>query len=398
VAEVDPACAGEPPSAAASRRISAVDPRVRGGASAVSLTVASALGPACAGEPPGGACEVCDDGGPPRARGSQRPDVRARAAGGWTPACAGEPRFAPTNPSPPRVDPRVRGGATLRGAPVKPEAGGPPRARGSQNRCGPRRASPRWTPACAGSLDRAREIQAHEGWVDPRVRGGAISPFLRCPPWTGGPPRARGRCSRRTPRTSMGVDPRVRGGAPSVSAPMTLSWVDPRVRGGAIVCAIASCPALGGPPRARGSRGPPDRPRVRGGAQDLVVQTIGARGGPPRARGSPLRVELRTDGVGWTPACAGEPRRMNALWSATRVDPRVRGGAQPTPGPWCRDSGGPPRARGSREGDREGGAAVRWTPACAGEPGMRLTSYLCTRVDPRVRGGATARPRFTMSA
>src|SRR5262245_45360261 len=70
-------------------------------------------------------------GGPPPARGNRLRFIGRHLGRGWTPACAGEPTPPAGRSSPPRVDPRLRGGTELGGPSARSQEGGPPPARGN---------------------------------------------------------------------------------------------------------------------------------------------------------------------------------------------------------------------------------------------------------------------------
>ncbi len=172
-----------------------------------------------------------------------------------------------------------------------------------------------------------------------------------------------------------------------------------------------SIPACAGEPsriRALAKRVRVD-PRVRGGAIESVHFFLLCAGRSPRARGS-RRVRGRAaTRSGSIPACAGEPGARGRCRTSTRVDPRVRGGADQTYGQITDAEGRSPRARGSRSGDLARGeiggrsprargspaspsandVAAGSIPACAGEPAGSLGLRASRRVDPRVRGGAS---------
>ncbi len=210
------------------------------------------------------------------------------------PACAGQPGLAYLGQSGTRVDPRVRGAATIDQSTASPDQGRSPRARGSQ---GVRhRAAWAWgsIPACAGQPS----FPCYWSWprqVDPRVRGAAhwsAALRLAC---GGRSPRARGSLfSRLLHMPTAGSIPAC-AGQPLNSLPFFLpSWVDPRVRGAARGLHAAS-----------GSR----------------------QGRSPRARGSlPLRANSKFI-PGSIPACAGQPLPCRCTSNRLGVDPRVRGAA-----------------------------------------------------------------------
>ena len=393
-----PACAGEPPARRQRTAPCWVHPRVRGGATAPGNGGGVGMGPS------------------PRARGSHVMDGLARGALGSIPACAGEPPRITSWPHLVGVHPRVRGGACFVRT-LGPRLKGPsPRARGSPQvrRC--EHDAVGSIPACAGE---PRPVCAAipPPKVHPRVRGGAnveINMEIR----RGGPsPRARGsRHHRRARHARMGSIPACAGEPPSGTSSPWTSRVHPRVRGGAAAYVGNSASYLGPSPRARGSRGrhhgpvvglrsipacagEPHRthrpaapcwvhPRVRGGAVRVRALGVGLDGPSPRARGSLGGAPLRHARRGSIPACAGEPTAATNGCARARVHPRVRGGAYPAPNGVRVIAGPSPRARGSHATVRGLDLRVRSIPACAGEPASSLRSVVPPRVHPRVRGGA----------
>ncbi len=312
----------------------------------------------------------------------------------------------------------MRGGAPSYGSGSFASDGRSPRARGSLTRGTYAASSRRSIPACAGEPT-TRPARAAPGGVDPRVRGGAQRNPLRWWARKGRSPRARG-----SPvpgvhhHASRGSIPACAGEPGARTAARSRSRVDPRLRGGAVVPAPAARARSGRSPRARGSRevrvrvaaapgsipacageprGNPRRraaawvdPRVRGGAEAERRHLEDVAGRSPRARGS-RRAEVEALGrLRSIPACAGEPRSPARGSSGRRVDPRVRGGASAPSTTSFADVGRSPRARGSRRTPPPTSPPPRSIPACAGEPRSRCTAAARSRVDPRVRGGAGA--------
>ncbi len=212
-----PACAGEPPSAGRTNDRSTVDPRVCGGAMRDPDRAARAVGRS------------------PRVRGSRDTgrglELRARSI----PACAGEPRPPAARRRAPRVDPRVCGGAFQLAVYLERVQGRSPRVRGSP-RCQEYAGSTaRSIPACAGEPATTTRGRCSIG-VDPRVCGGARG--CRRPRWThrGRSPRVRGsRCSSRRARRGAGSIPACAGEPRDRAAGRIARRVDPRVCGGAFL-------------------------------------------------------------------------------------------------------------------------------------------------------------------
>ena len=136
-----------------------------------------------------------------------------------------------------------------------------------------------------------------------------------------------------------------------------------------------------------------------GGAGREVTAQVEYKGLSPRVRGShPMTMEeLITQ---WSiPACAGEPRDLQARQDTLRVYPRVCGGAFWMWALLGQVAGLSPRVRGSQRALRYYAKSLRSIPACAGEPtrgqGKRRRGW----VYPRVCGGAPLRPgTFTSTA
>ncbi len=277
-------------------------------------------------------------------------------------------------------------------------------------------------PACAGEPLKAR-LECALTWVDPRVCGGAAAGRTPLATSSGRSPRVRGSLpagrlrslpvgsipacagepprSRRSPRRP-GVDPRVCGGAlDRVARAHWPSGRSPRVRGsqagrGARVRTDGSIPACAGEPAASSFPSIASRvdPRVCGGASGFRTRHGRWLGRSPRVRGSQTATACRSAHWGSIPACAGEPSRRGSRATAARVDPRVCGGAQRPRRSGAGGGGRSPRVRGSPRLRQRPRAAAGSIPACAGEPSARAARARWGRVDPRVCGGA----RFWRSA
>ena len=319
-----PACAGEPVGALAVLHDDRVDPRVCGGA-------VDATGPQRGGS-----------GRSPRVRGSPGAGWARPCASGSIPACAGEPAPPRSTPEPRRVDPRVCGGAVKAPRSRPSHKGRSPRVRGSLAAGGARSRELGSIPACAGEPPTGAAGPSR-GRVDPRVCGGAYalstvpsctrgrSPRVRGSPVRGGVGDAREgsipACAGEPPaprRRSrpVRVDPRVCGGArtpwPAVTSRTGRS---PRVRGSRRLRhgprrppgSIPACAGEPRPSRARAWRRRVD-PRVCGGARCRHHAPHSARGRSPRVRGS-LFMGPAAAGVGGSiPACAGEPGTARSVW------------------------------------------------------------------------------------
>ncbi len=239
-----------------------------------------------------------ESGPSPRARGSLALLLQDDALAGSIPACAGEPCRSRSWLCPPRVHPRVRGGAVGYAAGDSSVYGPSPRARGSRQRPVHPVPGPGSIPACAGEPCRARR-GGRPAAVHPRVRGGACRLPAGLITVTGPSPRARG--SRR-------LDHGAAAGPRSIPA-----------------CA-------GEPPSSAPSSAPSSvHPRVRGGAHEHGAPVLPGWGPSPRARGSPSPPSSPPASFGSIPACAGEPGRPGHHGTRGAVHPRVRGGAAPPP-------------------------------------------------------------------
>ena len=197
------------------------------------------------------------------------------------------------------------------------------------------------------------------------------------------------------------------GGAKQLkSQEPAMRGLSPRVRGSRSkraerTEAPRSIPACAGEPVSLGGAvsGGSVYPRVCGGAGREVTAQVEYKGLSPRVRGShPMTMEeLITQ---WSiPACAGEPRDLQARQDTLRVYPRVCGGAFWMWALLGQVAGLSPRVRGSQRALRYYAKSLRSIPACAGEPtrgqGKRRRGW----VYPRVCGGAPLRPgTFTSTA
>ena len=210
----------------------------------------------------------------PRARGSQKAVAGFAKLLGSIPACAGKPQFESRHAPGCRVDPRVRGEATIAAAASATVEGRSPRARGSLYHRSLGFSRFRSIPACAGKPC-CWIFCGMRNKVDPRVRGEA----------------RRGHLSR---YFEKGRSPRARG-SHIVSKSQ---WGFQR-----------SIPACAGKPRFVGIAQSPGRvdPRVRGEATRENAGACYAQGRSPRARGSPQSRPLPLPQLRSIPACAGKP-------------------------------------------------------------------------------------------
>ena len=130
-------------------------------------------------------------------------------------------------------------------------------------------------------------------------------------------------------------------------------------------------------------------PRMRGGAPKVCHPFTRCLGRSPHARGSPRSIFFLASRPGSIPACAGEPNLRGLLEPRNWVDPRMRGGAAPDGRSVGLAEGRSPHARGSLGHLLEPLELQGSIPACAGEPSSTVCWLVATGVDPRMRGGAT---------
>ena len=273
-------------------------------------------------------------------------------------------------------------------------------------------------PACAGEplgdgLQRARHR------VYPRVCGGTPDRSRDGGGPTGLSPRVRGNRRRMGDgSTPTGSIPACAGEPPSATARSRRAWVYPRVCGGTHGRRARQRRGLGLSPRVRGNlqhgggvwacggsipacAGEPIRmmacpsssrvyPRVCGGTHAGGVRAGIAAGLSPRVRGNRRRDGERLVGGGSIPACAGEPACRRRPPADAWVYPRVCGGT--TVGRRVADHGAglSPRVRGNRRAPASHPVGARSIPACAGEPVRAVRRAVYVRVYPRVCGGTVA--------
>ena len=151
-----------------------------------------------------------------------------------------------------------------------------------------------------------------------------------------------------------------------------------------------SIPAWAGEPRAAWSRRPCSgvHPRVGGGAADGQVRDVDKPGPSPRGRGSPGCACARRPCSRSIPAWAGEPCSRGSSRTSGRVHPRVGGGAAARRDMADLIGGPSPRGRGSHPGARGGPSRPGSIPAWAGEPDFFAMWTRASKVHPRVGGGA----------
>ena len=272
-------------------------------------------------------------GSPPRVRGLPRLTTRHSATPRITPACAGTTTGPAPRPTEAWDHPRVCGdyGTHLPTTPAP--RGSPPRVRGLLYPSGRNTVEIGITPACAGTTHQ-QQPGNRQRWDHPRVCGDYES--LKC--WgimaTGSPPRVRG-LPRLTTRHSATprITPACAGTTPTCPTVRQLARDHPRVCGDYIATCCSPNGQVGSPPRVRGllcgnsqwqwsGRITPacagttilrciicsigwDHPRVCGDYYATEISQMAETGSPPRVRGLPRRAGNEQVGLGITPACVG---------------------------------------------------------------------------------------------
>ena len=129
-------------------------------------------------------------------------------------------------------------------------------------------------------------------------------------------------------------------------------------------------------------------PRERGGSRIGAGHRAVAPGRSPRARGKRRSANPLGTLARSIPASAGEAQRGAHADAGDRVDPRERGGSTARAAPPFQPAGRSPRARGKLAGAPL--VAPRWRsiPASAGEANRRPLLKNASQVDPRERGGS----------
>ncbi len=192
--------------------------------------------------------------------------------------------------------------------------------------------------------------------MHPRVGGGASRPGTASPSTRGASPRGRG----------------------SLDHPLGVAIVE------------GCIPAWAGEPAEKPSSGGRTtvHPRVGGGAVAFRDAGEMMEGASPRGRGSRRGNLIEDHLFGCIPAWAGEPPALRDQPLSTRVHPRVGGGAIGTAQISNPSLGASPRGRGSRRHEHAPCDCCGCIPAWAGEPHSRRKRSKASRVHPRVGGGA----------
>ena len=372
-----PACAGEPRSAAITRPMTWVYPRVCGGTPSLARFPHSVSGLS------------------PRVRGNRPVCVSIVRRQGSIPACAGEPSTTITEASSYRVYPRVCGGTIASAKLGRRCTGLSPRVRGNLATPEEFYSSIGSIPACAGE-PYEQDIHIDEHPVYPRrVRGNQVN-FHPAVIARGSIPACAGEPYHdRLKFPTIRVYPRVCGGTSSlIPKSRAILGLSPRVRGNrekehGRSLRSGSIPACAGEPplrtKDRTQRGV--YPRVCGGTWEECFLPPNKEGLSPRVRGNlHWRGELEVL-RGSIPACAGEPPWYIGASLSTRVYPRVCGGTSISTSSTSQISGLSPRVRGNRNRPQTPPGPFGSIPACAGEPFTAASWVSTPRVYPRVCGG-----------
>ncbi len=229
-----PAYAGEAIPAGCGRTRHRVDPRVRGGGATHRHKGHDIWGRS------------------PRTRGRQVHSVLSEPSRGSIPAYAGEAIRSKCRTMRARVDPRVRGGGTHPDEPLRGNTGRSPRTRGRQEAAAMLEALGGSIPAYAGEATVTDE-STKSPQVDPRVRGGGLTLAVRLATVTGRSPRTRGRhwCAKMKTPVFRSI-PAYAGEAQPGSISSAFDRVDPRVRGGGKSTFLKGKNHAGRSPRTRG--------------------------------------------------------------------------------------------------------------------------------------------------
>ncbi len=253
------------------------------------------------------------NGSAPRVRGMLEPPAPEPPNTRFSPACAGNavPHLATwRNPS---VQPRVCGECDAGGAPLFQPVGSAPRVRGMPKAwplCHP---SSRFSPACAGNAAAGVAGGVHHP-VQPRVCGECVSRQNRFAIPPGSAPRVRGMPLLPSLCTCWGrFSPACAGNAYCGTSTCSISTVQPRVCG--------ECAAGGISRMSRGG----SAPRVRGMRWGMVLSIPARR---------------------FSPACAGNARRVWRTAMHCSVQPRVCGECWVLGQPMRITVGSAPRVRG----------------------------------------------------
>ena len=249
---------------------------------------------------------------------------------------------------------------------------------------------------CGGTSSALCSSQCLPG-LSPRVRGNRVELNQRTirersiPACAGEPPRRPGLAD------TSGVYPRVCGGTSrTLSTPSPAGGLSPRVRGNLThsfhsIARRGSIPACAGEPRWINARDTRHwvYPRVCGGTRRGRRPTPSSRGLSPRVRGNRISRAIPQVIGGSIPACAGEPPGSPWCQGRCAVYPRVCGGTFWTLANDWPMPGLSPRVRGNLLVAYIEVILARSIPACAGEPSRSHCIAGRNEVYPRVCGGTS---------
>ena len=128
------------------------------------------------------------------------------------------------------------------------------------------------------------------------------------------------------------------------------------------------------------------QPRGRGEHLDILVRAHGQLGSAPRARGTQVHFLVLGDGRRFSPAGAGNTWPPPCARRSAPVQPRGRGEHRRARTAAVAAPGSAPRARGTPLDGGDVGAALRFSPAGAGNTPPTLTTRTGSSVQPRGRG------------
>ncbi len=213
---------------------------------------------------------------------------------------------------------------------------------------------------------------------------------------TSGQPRVRGEhvAGGHGLRQDHRVSPACAGNTQPVLSAAKLCAGQPRVRGGHACNSRSLRSLIGSAPRARGTRGRGPRaqghhrvsPACAGNTSAAALSSEFSPGSAPRARGT-LVAAPRVRGLRRvSPACAGNTVVPQTVGHALLGQSRVRGEHSTPTIVLVVVVGSAPRARGTLTRDQSSVAALRVSPACAGNTNASPSRICGTTGQPRVRG------------
>ena len=294
-----------------------------------------------------------EDGSAPHARGTRAGAGGAGSSRRFSPACAGNAGCRTGRELPAPVQPRMRGERVILTVLHSIGVGSAPHARGTPGAGGPAPKRHRFSPACAGNAWRWSSTGSTTP-VQPRMRGERVPRSGRKHRNTGSAPHARGThvlvaASNRADRFS----PACAGNAKSRRSIRTAMTVQPRMRGERGVLSLAAIPALGS---------------------------------APHARGTLRRRAVLIDLIRFSPACAGNATVAAGAHLLFAVQPRMRGERSSSGASPGSETGSAPHARGTRHSEISRPARSRFSPACAGNAHPGDAPRNRPTVQPRMRG------------